>query len=223
MPKYWEKKICGIYKITHRESGMCYIGLSVHIFMRWNSHVSAKEKYKIHEAFDQFGINAFRFEVVEECDKKELRKREKHWIEHFDCVWPKGYNMNHGGGGVVKHSEKSKKKTSKALKGEKNPFYGKKHSEETRRKLSEAMKGKKGKKSYWCGKTRSEETRGKISEARKGETHSEETLRKMSEAKKGKSKPKLACPHCGKLASPHMLSRWHGDNCKHRDTTLSPD
>ena len=186
MPKYWEKKICGIYKITHRESGMCYIGLSVHIFMRWNSHVSAKEKYKIHEAFDQFGIDAFRFEVVEECDKKELRKREKWWIEHFDCVWPKGYNMNHGGGGAVKQSEKTRRKISESLKGWKGHWHGKTRSEETKRKISESKKGWKG---HW----------------------------------KGKLRPKSSCPHCGKLVAANTMKQWHGDKCKHRDTTLSPD
>jgi len=192
MSKYWEKKICGIYKITHRESGMCYIGMSVHIFMRWNSHISTKKKQKIHEAFDQFGINAFSFEVVEECDKKELRKREKHWIKHYDCVWPKGYNMNHGGGGTVNHSKKARRKISEAKKGENNPNYGKTHSEETRCKMSEAAKGK---------------------------AHSEEHRRKMSEA--AKNKPKLQCPHCGKIANIANIKRWHGDKCKHRDTTLS--
>ena len=169
MPKYWEKKICGIYKITHRESGMCYIGLSVHIFKRWNSHISTRKKYKLHDAFDQFGIDSFSFEVIEECDKKELRKREKHWIKHYDCVWPKGYNSNHGGGGgVIKHSEKTKKK---------------------------------------------------MSESRKGKTPSKETLRNMSEAHK--RQPKLECPHCGKIVDLRNMKRWHGDKCKHRDTTLS--
>jgi len=218
MPKYWEKKICGIYKITHRESGMCYIGLSVHIFKRWNSHISTRKKYKLHDAFDQFGIDSFSFEVIEECDKKELRKREKHWIKHYDCVWPKGYNMNHGGGGAVKHSEKTRRKISECLKGEKHPMHGKTLPEETRRKLSDA---KKGEKHPNYGKTHSEETLRNISEALKGKTHSEESRRKISETLKGKLKPKSACPHCGKLVAPHMLSRWHGDNCKHRDTTLS--
>jgi len=195
MPKYWEKKICGIYKITHRDSGMCYIGLSVHIFKRWNSHISTKEKYKIHEAFDQFGINAFSFEVVEECDKKELRKREKWWIAHFDCVWPKGYNLNHGGGGgVIKHSEKTKKKMSESRKG-------RTLTEEHRRKMS---KSKKGEKHPFYGKS-----------------HSEETRRKMCEA--AKIKPKSECPHCGKITDIANIKRWHGDKCKHRKTTLSPD
>ena len=191
MPKYWEKKICGIYKITNKENGMCYIGLSVHIFKRWNSHVSAKKKYKLHEAFDQFGIDAFSFEVVEECNKKELRKREKHWIAHFDCVWPKGYNMNNGGSGKVNHSKESKKKMSLAKKG---------------KKLSE-------------------EHKEKISKTLKEITSSEEMRKKMSKVRKGKSpsvnKKEAQCEWCGKIANLGNINRWHGDKCKHRDTTLS--
>ena len=67
---------------------------------------------------------------------------------------------------------------SKAMKGEKNPFYGKKHSEETKNKNSEAHKGKH----------LSEETKRKISEVKKGTHHSEETKRKISRAQKGKPK-----------------------------------
>jgi len=217
MPKYWEKKICGIYKITNKENGMCYIGLSVHILKRWNSHVSTKKKYKIHEAFQQFGIDAFSFEVVEECDKKELRKREKWWIDHLDCVWPKGYNMNNGGGGTIKHSKETKKKMSQKLSGKKNPFFGKKHTEETRRKISEKSKGH--------GKPHSEESKKNLSEKMSGKGHpmygkklSEERKNKISQAIK--AKPKFECPHCGKLVAKHILSQWHGDKCKHRDTTL---
>jgi len=223
MPKYWEKKICGIYKITHRESGMCYIGLSVHIFKRWNSHVSTKKKYKLHEAFDQFGINAFSFEVVEECDKKELRKREKWWIAHFDCVWPKGYNMNKGGSGKVNHSAKTKKKISAKHKG-------KTLSEETCRKISKTLKERgtvKGKNNPMYGKKHTKESRLKMSESTKGQICSEETRRKMSKTRKGKAlsvnKMKSECEWCGKIASLGNIKRWHGDNCKHRKTTLSSD
>lgn len=39
-------------------------------------------------------------------------------------------------------SEETRKKISEALKGEKNPWYGKRHCEETRKKIGEAYKGK---------------------------------------------------------------------------------
>ena len=72
----------------------------------------------------------------------------------------------------------------KAMKGEKNPFYGKKHSEETKRKISEATKCENN---PMYGKHHSEESKKKISEAHKGKHPSEETRKKLSEAKKNMS------------------------------------
>ncbi len=79
-----------------------------------------------------------------------------------------------------KHSEETKKKISKALKG-------KKHSEETKRKMSESHSGKK----------HTEESKKKMSEAKKGMKHSEETKRKMSEVQKGR---KISEEHRVKLS-----------------------
>ena len=79
--------------------------------------------------------------------------------------------------------------TSKAMKGEKNSFYGRHHSEEAKKKMSKARKGKP---TWSKGKKLSEETKKKISEAQKGENNhnygkhfSEETKKKLSEAMKG--------------------------------------
>ena len=80
----------------------------------------------------------------------------------------------------AKHSEESKRKVSKALKG-------KKHSEETKRKMSESHSGMK----------HSEESKKKMSEAKKGMKHSEETKRKMSEVRKGR---KISEEHRVKLS-----------------------
>jgi len=97
-------------------------------------------------------------------------------------------------------SEETKRKKSEAVKGEKNPFFGRHHSEEAKIKISEFAKGRhfteehkrklsevqKGRKSPLLGTHRSEEIKQKMSEANKGKHHSEESKRKMSEAHKGK-------------------------------------
>ena len=73
-------------------------------------------------------------------------------------------------------SEKTKKKISDSLKGEKHPQYGKPRSEETKKKISESTKGK----------VFSEETKKKISENRKGKYYpTEENKQKISQANKG--------------------------------------
>ena len=79
-----------------------------------------------------------------------------------------------------RHSEESKKKISRTLKGrfcgKDNPFYSKKHSEETITKMSEAKMGHKV----------SKKTRTKMSETHKGKELSEEHKKSLREAMKGK-------------------------------------
>lgn len=67
-----------------------------------------------------------------------------------------------------KHSKKTKKKMRDSHIGEKNNFFGKHHSKESKMKISRALKGHKG---YWVGKKRppfSKECKEKMSESRKG-------------------------------------------------------
>ena len=82
-----------------------------------------------------------------------------------------------------RHTPETKAKLSEAMKGEKNPNYGKKLSPEHRAKLSEANKGDKNS-SY--GKKHTPEARAKMSEANKGKKHTPETKAKLSAAHKGK-------------------------------------
>jgi len=82
-------------------------------------------------------------------------------------------------GGVIKHSEESKKKISESNKG-------KTHSEETKKKMSESRKGEKN---GFQGKKHSIETRQKISESGKDrivKPISDETRAKLSAAHSGK-------------------------------------
>lgn len=82
-------------------------------------------------------------------------------------------NPNYG----KKHSEKTKKKISKTMKG-------RKLLEETKKKISEARKGRK---SPMCGKKHTKETKEKMSEVKIGsknpmydKKHTKETKRKIS-------------------------------------------
>lgn len=90
-----------VYKITNLLNNMVYIGSSVEVERRWRQHKQASMNendhhynYPLMEAFREFGINNFKFEVVETCnDYKEMIKAEHNWIIKEDCVNPKGYNQ----------------------------------------------------------------------------------------------------------------------------------
>lgn len=101
---------------------------------------------------------------------------------------------------------------------------GRKRSPETCRKISEAYKPRPP----WTdemrqkmsdthkGKPKSDETRRRMSESMKGVPKSDETKEKLSIA--AKNKPRITCPHCGKVGDTSNMRRWHFDNCKHRST-----
>ena len=93
----------GIYKITNKINGKCYIGQSVDIQKRWREHTHHAKKgdgYAIHNAIAFHGVENFNFEVVEIVDKKEkLTDREIHWYNKlkpkYNIAFP-GANSNVG-------------------------------------------------------------------------------------------------------------------------------
>lgn len=101
--KEHRKEICGIYKITNKLNGKCYIGQSIDIHHRWYTHKNPKtwvaDKGKVlYRAFVKYGIENFTFEIIEECPRKQLDIREKYWVRYFDS-YSNGYNMTKGGQG----------------------------------------------------------------------------------------------------------------------------
>lgn len=94
----------GIYKITNTINNKCYIGQSINIEIRWKQHIYESKilqhKYKIYLAMNQYGIDNFIFEILEECplDKNILNEREKYWIKYYNS-FEDGYNMTLGGQG----------------------------------------------------------------------------------------------------------------------------
>lgn len=98
------KSICGIYKLTDTTNNLVYIGQSVDIGERWKQHIKRGcgaeigtiSGSKLYNAMMEHGVWNFRFEVIQECEKGDLNKLEKYWINFFDSV-NNGYNMKAGG------------------------------------------------------------------------------------------------------------------------------
>lgn len=188
-----QSKICGVYKITHIASGKSYIGISKDVHRRWIQHKSwvntGARRSAIYSAMQKYGIDAFSWQIIEECSKDDLEMREQHWIAVFD-TFRNGYNLTAGGEYNKEVSEESRKRMSDSHKGKKQPqeliekrvkrgsehfAYGKQRDEATRQKISQSLTGKK----------HSEETKAKRSKALMGRKMSQESIEKSRIARTG--------------------------------------
>lgn len=96
----------GIYKFTNKLDGESYIGQSVDIKRRYNqhknrydnnNHKTPMENTYFHSMLRYYGFHNFDFEILEECDKEILDKKEKYYISLFNTQYPNGYNKTEGG------------------------------------------------------------------------------------------------------------------------------
>jgi len=209
-----------IYKATNLINGKIYIGKTTRIEL-YNNKKYRGSGLVFKQAKLKYGIENFKFEILQYIEHQEtdleshrtLNNTETYYIEQFDSIVPKGYNVAEGGEGgnlskfiseeakiqrglkIIKantgrkHSEEAKLKVSISNKG-------KILSEETKVKISLANKGRKiGKQTEQVitnrvlkntGKKRTEETKAKISIALKGKVRSEEHCKKLSISQIGK-------------------------------------
>ena len=118
-------KCSGIYKITNKINGKVYIGLSGDIPTRWREH---KCHYKfidniLYRAMRKYGIENFKFEILEYCSLDELSDKEKFYIRQYNSYtgWKNnnGYNATLGGetsqGAVFSQEVKNKMSESHSL------------------------------------------------------------------------------------------------------------
>lgn len=91
----------GIYKITNIKTKQCYIGQSVGVAVRFTQHIKcglgidASATNRLYKAMQNEGVWSFTFELIEECPKKDLDKKEKQWIEMYKAD-STGYNTTKG-------------------------------------------------------------------------------------------------------------------------------
>lgn len=81
----------GIYKITHIDSGKCYVGQSVDIAERWRQHIKRgigadpPTQNKLYPAMLEEGAENFMFEIIEECSTAQLSEREKYYTDIYNA------------------------------------------------------------------------------------------------------------------------------------------
>jgi group I intron endonuclease len=105
--------LSGVYRIINIANGYCYVGSSVDLKRRASTHqrrlrIGTHENVILTSAVKKYGIDKFRFEILESCDPRDCVYREQAWIEF---LWPE-YNVrpfavtNRG----VRHSDDTKAK-----------------------------------------------------------------------------------------------------------------
>jgi group I intron endonuclease len=142
-----------VYMHENMINGKKYIGItSKKPEDRWGKDGT---RYKLNShghfwnAIQEDGWNNFKHEIlIEDLSLSDALKKEFELSKKYNTTDPNyGYNGVVGRGGNFEISEESRLKYSNAVRGEKNPMYGKKHSDETIVKLKEiniknAMYGK---------------------------------------------------------------------------------
>lgn len=143
--------------ITNLTNNKVYVGQTKNFPYRKAGHLYAAKRgqeYPLYCSIRKYGVENFKFEVIEECEDDLVNEREQYWIFHYGSINPeKGYNLTTGGNQNFTFSEEVKKRMSENNKGENNPMYGKKspgmlgkrHSEESIKKMSGENAGMFGK------------------------------------------------------------------------------
>jgi group I intron endonuclease len=194
MNKKYKSEYYFIYSITNQINNKIYVG--------FHSTNNLDDNYMgsgiaINEAYNKYGKESFKKEILEFCNEDNWQEREKYWIKKLN-TYKKGYNLTEGRDGG-KLSKETYKKVGQKRRGQKL-------SEETKKKISESERGKKlstetkykmslaksGKNHPLYGKKRSDENIKNISRSligrkswNKGKSgiYSEETIKKMSKPK----------------------------------------
>ncbi len=118
-----------VYRITNEINHMVYIGSTNNINERWRQHQSCAfnpndhhYNYPLMRAFREYGIENFKFEVVETVnDWQTMINKEQQWILKENCIIPNGYNQTNRTDSPMFDPE-----VAKRMSETKREIYGKK-------------------------------------------------------------------------------------------------
>ena len=184
-------KITGIYGIRHKTADRWYVGQAYDIRKRFKDHRAmafTKTRKHLYLSLRKYGHTAFAWRILERCEKAELNKREKFWIQRLNSVEPNGYNLTTGGDRLFEF-------TPTVLEKMRRANLGRVQSEETIRKAKVEKN---------TGRKRTLATRRRMRKAQLGKTHTETTRRKMARI----TAKRLRQPNIRKWNREMMLKQW---------------
>lgn len=158
-------KKSGVYIITNTINNKIYIGETTNLESRFTEHLRrllSKRHVNEHlqNAVNLYGIDVFKFDILEFCNSIDTKKREHYWVTHLHALdKDKGYN--------IKPTDPNKINL---------------RSEETSRKIYETKKKKAEERGCWHSKESIERRKA----TRKGYTHSKETRDKIGKMSLGR-------------------------------------
>lgn len=140
-------------------------------------------------------------EILKECiDYNEANKQEIIYIEKYNTIVPKGYNISPGGGShSCEVKEMLSEKAKKRFETESNPMLGKERKD--LKEYNKRYKNKSFEDRY--GIEKAVEIKNKMSEKRKGKKFTEEHKKKIGISNKGNKRPDL---------TERNLKRWNEYN-----------
>ena len=116
-------KQSGIYIIENLVNGKKYVGQSVNISSRRNTHMyklrhNTHDNEHLQQAFNKYGEESFKHYIIEHCNPEDLDAREQYYILKFKSYDDKfGYNMDTGGGANRNIRQEVKEKQRKVHLG----------------------------------------------------------------------------------------------------------
>ncbi len=106
-----------IYFLTNLITLLSYVGQSVNFKSRMRKHKNSKNNYYLSRSIRKHGWHNFKVEIlVDDVPEEDLDHLEDHYIDVKDTLYPNGYNLTKGGGGIrgYKHTRKTREKISQA-------------------------------------------------------------------------------------------------------------
>ena len=114
-------KISAVYKITNTVTGDFYIGSSNDVKRRWANHKcpSSWKRFpnnQLYKDMQEYGVDKFEFQVIEEVEEGSLKEREQYFIETLKPTY-NNYNAN---GLDVERRKETQNRYKKSDKGKKS-------------------------------------------------------------------------------------------------------